>query len=497
MRRLCRGVNEQIDVKIQVTEVPDGSLLLSCVAQYGVLPYLVANLPWDMVLGPRWGYEHCVSHFALFNCLYSQHPVHPRFWTEDFGAAPRTGKPFLVQPIHGRVSRQCVRGITVPIIGAATPMQPAPAIQVTPPDGKPPNRVEAENHVSYALTASSVAPVRDRACSLKLVEFAPEALPSDVPPTRRDGSMSKQSDYDLTAIRATTPIPVQPPTFVASEWLPPTYTHMPTTSKPPQQAPAIQTSGIPSITEVQQAERKQMSWCCDEETSFDHACAIYPPEDKRNSKIIQSGIEDRWAFRDVWPPEDLLKLINEQRSETEDPGNIWSTEGHQFYEPETLKEVPKWAKFPVYVDGTPWYDDEWTVLEFDDNYGQHQTEQALLENDITAQRAGEQAKWLKLRRGRKSTFFEWLQRISRDGHCNTDAQEARGEWMAVQFPDEFTPKKLAEFFALWCAAGQRVTGGVPKFRAHQQFMHLIGAHARSGHTRGFDKVLARFNTPHA
>ena len=78
-------------------------------------------------------------------------------------------------------------------------MQLAPVIQVTPPDGKPPNRVEAENHVFYALTASSVSPVRDQSCSLKLVGFAPEALPRDVPPTRRDGSMWKQSDYGLTA----------------------------------------------------------------------------------------------------------------------------------------------------------------------------------------------------------------------------------------------------------------------------------------------------------
>ena len=36
----------------------------------------------------------------------------------------------------------------------------------------------------------------------------------------------------------------------------------------------------------------------------------------------------------------------------EDPGNIWSTEGHPFSDPETLKEVRKRAKFPVYVEGT-------------------------------------------------------------------------------------------------------------------------------------------------
>ena len=151
-----------------------------------------------MVLGHPWGYEHCVSHFARFNCLYSHHPVHPRFWIEDFREAPRTGKPFLVKPIHGKVSRQSVWGITVPIIGAVTPVHPAPAIVVTPPGGEPPNRVEAEKHISYALTASSVAPVQDRSDALELVEFAPETLARDVLPTRRDGSMWTQSDYGLT-----------------------------------------------------------------------------------------------------------------------------------------------------------------------------------------------------------------------------------------------------------------------------------------------------------
>ena len=151
-----------------------------------------------MVLGHPWGYEHCVSHFARFNCLYSHHPVHPRFWIEDFREAPQTGKPFLVKPIHGKVSRQSVWGLTVPVIGSVTPTHPAPAIVVTPPGGEPPNRVEAEKHISYALTASSVAPVQDRACALDLVEFAPEALARDVLPTRRNGSMWTQSDYGLT-----------------------------------------------------------------------------------------------------------------------------------------------------------------------------------------------------------------------------------------------------------------------------------------------------------
>ena len=76
-------------------------------------------------------------------------------------------------------------------------MHLAPAIVVTPPGGKPPNRVEAEKHISYALTASSVTPVQDRACALELVEFAPETLARDVLPTRCDGSMWTHSDYGL------------------------------------------------------------------------------------------------------------------------------------------------------------------------------------------------------------------------------------------------------------------------------------------------------------
>ena len=132
VRRLCRGGGEQIDVKIQFTGVVDGSVSLPRVAQYGLSAYLVPNLPWDMVLGHPWGYEHCVSHFARFNCLYSHHPEHPRFWIEDFREAPRAGKPFLVKPIHGKVSRQSVWGITVPIIGAVTPMHPARPLWLRP-----------------------------------------------------------------------------------------------------------------------------------------------------------------------------------------------------------------------------------------------------------------------------------------------------------------------------------------------------------------------------
>ena len=191
-RRLLQADNET------PLGVVDGSVSLPRVAQYGVSPYTVPNLPWDMVLGHPWGYAHCVSHFARFNCLYSHHPVHPHFLIEDYREAPRTSKPFLVKPIHGKVSRQSVWGITIPIIGAVTPMHQAPAIVVTPPGGEPPNRVEAEKDIFYALTASSEASVQDRACALELIECAPEALAHDVRPTWPDWSMWTQSDYGLT-----------------------------------------------------------------------------------------------------------------------------------------------------------------------------------------------------------------------------------------------------------------------------------------------------------
>ena len=77
-------------------------------------------------------------------------------------------------------------------------MHPAAAIVVTPPRGEPPDHVEAEKRISYAFITSSVAPVQDRACAFELVAFAPETLARDVPRTRRDRSMSKQSDYGLT-----------------------------------------------------------------------------------------------------------------------------------------------------------------------------------------------------------------------------------------------------------------------------------------------------------
>ena len=198
MRRLCQGGTSKRTSKFNLRG------LWMVVFHFLVLPSMACPRTLSRIylgiwfLGHPWGYEHCVSHFARFNCLYSHHPVHPRFWIEDFREAPRTGKPFLVKPIHGKVSRQSVWGLTVPVIGAVTPTHPAPAIVVTPPGGEPPNRVEAEKHISYALTASSVAPVQDRACALELVEFAPEALARDVLPTRRDGSMWTQSDYGLT-----------------------------------------------------------------------------------------------------------------------------------------------------------------------------------------------------------------------------------------------------------------------------------------------------------
>ena len=61
-----------------------------------------------------------------------------------------------------------------------------------------PNRVGAEKHISYALTASSVAHVQDRACALELVAFAPETLARDGLATRHDGSVWTQYDYGVT-----------------------------------------------------------------------------------------------------------------------------------------------------------------------------------------------------------------------------------------------------------------------------------------------------------
>ena len=84
-------------------------------------------------------------------------------------------------------------GITVPIIGAVTQMHPAPAIVVKSPGGKPPNRVEAKQHLSNALTASSMAPVQDRACALGLLQSTPQTVARDVLSTGRDGSTLKQS----------------------------------------------------------------------------------------------------------------------------------------------------------------------------------------------------------------------------------------------------------------------------------------------------------------
>ena len=66
-------------------------------------------------------------------------------------SSTRKIKPQTSNLIHGKLSRQSVWGKTVPIIGAVTPMHPAPAIMITPPDGKSLNRVEAKKHISYAL----------------------------------------------------------------------------------------------------------------------------------------------------------------------------------------------------------------------------------------------------------------------------------------------------------------------------------------------------------
>ena len=56
-------------------------------------------------------------------------------------------------------------------------MHPASAIVVKPPSGEPSNLVEAEKHIFYASTASSVAPVQDQACALVVVELATKPLP--------------------------------------------------------------------------------------------------------------------------------------------------------------------------------------------------------------------------------------------------------------------------------------------------------------------------------
>ena len=45
------GGDDQIDVKIQFTGVVDGSVSLARVAQHGVSPYLVPNLPCNIIFG--------------------------------------------------------------------------------------------------------------------------------------------------------------------------------------------------------------------------------------------------------------------------------------------------------------------------------------------------------------------------------------------------------------------------------------------------------------
>ena len=46
MRRLCLGGDEQIYGQTQFTGIVDGSVSLPRVAQYGLSPYLVPNLPY-------------------------------------------------------------------------------------------------------------------------------------------------------------------------------------------------------------------------------------------------------------------------------------------------------------------------------------------------------------------------------------------------------------------------------------------------------------------
>ena len=69
--------------------------------------------------------------------------------------------------------------------------------------------------------------------------------------------------------------------------------------------------------------------------------------------------------------------------------------------------------------------------------------------------------------------------------------------MVMQKPEVLTPQKVADLCTLWCAAGQRVTGGVSKFRQHQQFMHVLWAQNKTGRTKRVDKVMSRINTCHA
>ena len=242
-----------------------------------------------MVLGHPWGYEHCVSDSARFNYLYSHHPVHPRFWIEDFREAPRTGKPFLVKPIHGKVSCQSVWGIAVPIIGAVTPMHLAPAIVVTPPGGEPPTRVEAEKHISYVLTNSSVAPVQDRARAFELLELAPETLARDVLPARRDGSVWKQSDYGLTPYCCIGPhasknnlakTPMWTPSIGSRVWLrlPVGFRHSMISFPPPRTHP-------------------KLYWMCPLSHRFPECV-----REIRQEKLRAIVVGPKWTHREWWKP---------------------------------------------------------------------------------------------------------------------------------------------------------------------------------------------------
>ena len=92
-------------------------------------------------------------------------------------------------------------------------------------------------------------------------------------------------------------------------------------SRPPPQQPDT-FEGDTTVTPVQKAEWKQLAGCYDSEYFFNPTYALSSPEDKRNTKLFPSGIEEGWVLNEVCPAEDLLQLIYEQRPQTEDPGNL-------------------------------------------------------------------------------------------------------------------------------------------------------------------------------
>ena len=267
--------------------------------------------------------------FDSFNCLYSNHPLHPRFSIEDVHEAPRAGKTFLVKLIHCKVSRQSVCGITVQIIGAATAMHPALAIVVVPPGGRPCSPVEAEKGISHALTASSVAPVQDRAWASELVEFAPKTLARDVVPTRRDGSIWKQSDYGLTPYRAA---------CVEKQ-----YGNNPDVdpfNRVPGMAQA--TRWVSSLHDFVStfADPSNLYWMCPAYHRFSDSLWNIWPEKQR---VIVVG--PRWTHRECWKP--LIK-INLQGYYLPVP----ETKAH-ICQDDHLTPLPQqgWSTVALYVDG--------------------------------------------------------------------------------------------------------------------------------------------------